>query len=65
MLHRSNAESALWKEGDSPGEAAGQSWEGCSGGGGAGIWPGVVFNPAQECPGDRKDLLGSLQDTTN
>ena len=61
MLHRSNAESALWKEGDSPGEAAGQLWKGCGGPDSAGTWPGAVFGGAWGRAEGREDLLGSLR----
>jgi hypothetical protein len=61
MLHRTIAESPLWKEEDSRGEAAGQSREGRGGPRRAGTWPGAVFGAAQRPPAGCEDLPGSLR----
>jgi hypothetical protein len=64
MLHRSNAESALWKGRRSRGEAAGQSREGRRGRRGTGTWPGAIFGPGRRPPEGREDLPGSLRKLT-
>ncbi len=61
MLHRSNAEGSLWKEGGSQGEAAGQSRNPVRGRAGAGTWPEAVFEGGRRRPGGREDLPGSLR----
>jgi len=61
MLHRSNAECSLWKDGGSPGRVAGQSRNPARHRAGAGTWPGAVFGPAGRRPGEREDLPGSLR----
>ncbi len=61
MLHRSNAESPLWKKGGSRGEAAGQSREERSGRNRAGTWPGAVFGAGRRRAGGREDLPESLR----
>jgi len=56
MLHRSNAESPLWKERGSRGEAAGKSWGGAQRRTGVGTWPGAVFSPVRGSPEGGEDL---------
>ncbi len=65
MLHRSSAESPLWKGRGSQAEAAGQSREERSGRNRAGTWPGAVFGPGRRRPSGREDLPGSLRLTCN
>jgi len=65
MLHRSNAEDALWNERDSHGEAAGQSSAAGRRRVAAGTWPGAVFGRAGGASASRKDLSGSLLKMTD
>ena len=65
MLHRSNAEDALWKQGGSRGGAAGQLRGGARGRAGVETWPGAVFEGAGGAPDGREDLPESLRKTTH
>jgi len=65
MLHRSNAESALWNGEGSCAEAAGQSWSAARRRAGAGTWPGVVFGAGRRMFEAREDFPEPLRCVTH